>query len=38
MSRETCADCKHCGDGCYCEVYDKKVNPDKPACPEFDEI
>ena len=38
MSREKCANCKHCGEDGYCEVYEKNVNPDRAACPEFEEI
>ena len=35
-SCEKCADCLHCRNG-YCDVYDKTVNPNSRACPEFEE-
>lgn len=33
---DRCANCEHCNNG-YCEVYDKSVNPNSSACPEFEE-
>ena len=37
MARDRCGDCRHCGEGCYCEIWEKRVNPDAKACPEFEE-
>lgn len=33
---DTCADCRHCS-GSYCDIYEKIVNPNSRACPEFEE-
>lgn len=33
---DTCADSKHCHEG-YCDVYEKKVNPNSGSCPEYEE-
>ncbi len=35
--RDTCGDCQHCDDSCYCDVVRRTVNPDSRACPEFEE-
>ncbi len=36
IQNETCSDCKHCSN-CYCDVWDKKVNPNSSSCSEFEE-
>jgi len=33
----TCEGCKHCGKDCFCDVLDKKVNPNSKACSDFNE-
>ena len=33
---DTCANCEHCNNN-YCDIYDKKVDSNSRACPEFEE-
>ena len=33
----TCADCKFCGRGGYCEAIDRKVGYDDPICELFED-
>lgn len=33
---DRCSDCEHC-QGSYCDVWEQHVDPDKRACPEFEE-
>lgn len=32
----TCSECAFCNN-CYCEIYRRRINPDKRACNEFEE-
>lgn len=34
--QNTCADCRHCGQDGYCEIWEKIVKPNG-QCPEFEE-
>lgn len=30
----TCEDCRHCSSSCYCDIWEKEVDPNSPACSE----